>query len=278
MTTNLPPVLNIADNWSQFSSTSNMLNGNSMPSQSQYGMWMGSAMTGNISPNQSCSMPYLRNTGYSIPSSTSPTIVSSTSGSMLSSQTTYDQCDISNFVPTPNRDISRNSNWSPLTPPPIWMTDFKWQCGKMLVYFCDTKIRLRHKFCFWAELWIDSSFSLILCKCSQSKMPTAPSGTRVVWSRGHRDHVMLVYHVITKITFNLGTTEEIILRIRGLVVGVSTCLFIHNIYMYRKHAGHWYFSAPLFLIHVNDFSNYLLIIMLLALDIDYFIVTSPNHL
>jgi hypothetical protein len=43
---------------------------------------------------------------------------------MLSSQTTYDQCDISNFVPTPSRDISRNSNWSPLTPPPIWV-DFR---------------------------------------------------------------------------------------------------------------------------------------------------------
>ncbi|KAL4232815.1 hypothetical protein ACF0H5_007501 [Mactra antiquata] len=119
MSSNLPPVLNIADNWSQFSSTANMLNGNSMPSQSQYGMWMGSAMTGNISPNQSCSMPYLRNTGYSIPSSTSPTIVSSTSGGMLSGQTTYDQCEISNFVSAQNRDLTRNSNWSPLTPPPI---------------------------------------------------------------------------------------------------------------------------------------------------------------
>ncbi|XP_045196119.1 T-box transcription factor T homolog 1-like [Mercenaria mercenaria] len=118
MTPNLP-VLNIGDNWSQFSTTAGMLNGNPVASQSQYGMWMGTAMSGNISPNQSCSMPYLRNAGYSIPSSTSPTSVSSVSGSMLSSHATYDQCDISNFVPTPSRDISRNSNWSPLTPPPI---------------------------------------------------------------------------------------------------------------------------------------------------------------
>lgn len=118
MTPNLP-VLNIGDNWSQFSSSPGMLNGNPVASQSQYGMWMGTAMTGNISPNQSCSMPYLRNAGYSVPSSTSPTSVTSASGSMLSSQTTYDQCDISNFVPTPSRDLSRGSNWSPLTPPPI---------------------------------------------------------------------------------------------------------------------------------------------------------------
>ena len=114
------PMLNIADNWSQFSTNSSMLSGNTMGSQSQYGMWMGSSMPGNISPNQNCSMPYLRNTGYSIPSSTSPTSVSSASGLMLSSQN-YDQCDVTNYLPTSGRDIPRNSNWSPLTPPPIWL-------------------------------------------------------------------------------------------------------------------------------------------------------------
>lgn len=112
------PMLNIADNWSQFSTSPSMLTGNTVGSQSQYGMWMGSTMPGNISPNQNCSMPYLQNTGYSIPSSTSPTSVSSASSLMLSSQN-YDQCDLKNFVPTPGRDITRNTNWSPLTPPPI---------------------------------------------------------------------------------------------------------------------------------------------------------------
>lgn len=115
MTSNLP-VLNIGDNWSQFSSNSSMLTANT-PSQSQYGMWMGSTM-GNLSPNQNCSMPYLRNAGYSISSTNSPTSVSSVSGGMLNAQTTYDQCDISNFVPHV-RDITRNNSWSPLTPPPI---------------------------------------------------------------------------------------------------------------------------------------------------------------
>ncbi|XP_052240941.1 T-box transcription factor T homolog 1-like [Dreissena polymorpha] len=113
MSQNLP-MLNIADNWSQFTSTAGMLNCNS-GSQPQYGMWMGSAMPGNISPNQNCSMPYLRNASYSIPSSTSSqSHMTSSSGLMA-----FDQCDISSFVPTPSRDVSRNSNWSPLTPPPI---------------------------------------------------------------------------------------------------------------------------------------------------------------
>ncbi|WAR08953.1 TBXT1-like protein [Mya arenaria] len=113
------PCLNIADNWPQFSTSPSMLSGNSVGTQSQYGMWMpGSTMPGNISPNQNCSMPYLRNTGYPIPSTSSPTHTSSGSGLMFSSNS-FEQCDISNFIPTPSRDISRNSNWSPLTPPPI---------------------------------------------------------------------------------------------------------------------------------------------------------------
>ena len=115
MTPNIP-MLNIGESWPQFSTSTNMLNGNTVGSQSQYGMWMSSSM-GNISPNQNCSMPYLRNTGYPIPSS-SPTIVSSTSGSMLSAQTSFDQCDVTNYM-AQSRDMSRNTNWSPLTPPPI---------------------------------------------------------------------------------------------------------------------------------------------------------------
>ena len=115
ITSNIP-VLNIADNWPQFTSGPSMLSGNTSGVQSQYGMWMGASMS-NIPTNQNCSMPYLRAAGYSVPSSTSPT--SQTSGVMLNgSSPSYEQCDISNFLP-PSRDLSRNSSWSPLTPPPI---------------------------------------------------------------------------------------------------------------------------------------------------------------
>ncbi|KAL3883908.1 hypothetical protein ACJMK2_030153 [Sinanodonta woodiana] len=119
LTRDLPsnlPVLNISDNWTHMSSSPAMLSGNTTASQSQYGMWM-TPSVGNISPNQNCGMPYLRSSGYPIQSSSSPMSVNSGSLSNVVSAS-YDQCDISNFVST-TRDFSRNSNWSPLSQPPI---------------------------------------------------------------------------------------------------------------------------------------------------------------
>lgn len=117
------PMLNM-DNWPHMPTSShNVLSSNTSP-QSQYGMWMSGHM-GNISTNQSCSVPYLRSTCNptypslgvtpSVPNVTVPTCAP---GNPISSQTpltSFDSCELS--FSSPMRDSLRNNAWSPLSPP-----------------------------------------------------------------------------------------------------------------------------------------------------------------
>ncbi|XP_067676084.1 T-box transcription factor T-like isoform X1 [Haliotis asinina] len=116
------PMLNLTENWAHMSAAGShgMLAGQSAPPQGQYGMWMSSAV-GNLSPNQNCSMPYLRTTApYSLPGSSTPvTSIPSVppTATTVASQPSFEHpCDISSYS---SRENAPRSNWSPLTPPPL---------------------------------------------------------------------------------------------------------------------------------------------------------------
>lgn len=113
------PVLNIpvSDNWPHMSAGSHsMLSSNTSSPQGQYGVWM-SGPVGNLSPNQSCAMPYLRTSApYTLP--TTSAVTTGSAPTLSGSQPSFDHpCDIGSFA-APSRESGR-SNWSPLTPPPI---------------------------------------------------------------------------------------------------------------------------------------------------------------
>ncbi|KAK3097860.1 hypothetical protein FSP39_013903 [Pinctada imbricata] len=122
------PVLNISDNWMSTSSHNVLPATTPTPQSHQYGMWMSSPM-GNLSPNQNCTVPYLRSatTGYPFSSTTSPiaSVQSNVSGTNNGIPATssyephkFESCDISSFT-SPVRDVRSSHAWSPLTPPPI---------------------------------------------------------------------------------------------------------------------------------------------------------------